>query len=62
MVARLLDSVFPGRVIFKEGPLTSREFLALLPQARVLHELADGSPEELLLGAAVEIVGHGRAP
>lgn len=37
LVARLLESVFPGRVELREGPLSSADFLALLPRARVLH-------------------------
>lgn len=37
LVARLLESVFPGRVELREGPLSSAEFLALLPRAKVLH-------------------------
>jgi TolB-like protein len=37
LVARLLENVFPGKVELKEGPLTTLEFLALLPRARLLH-------------------------
>lgn len=37
LVARLLETVFPGKVELKEGPLTTRDFLALLPRARLLH-------------------------